>query len=79
MVVVACLGCVYLHFKKRKNPHHIVRYKIRQFGVDGIIVYLSSSSDNLFLCIIKGDEWRSVECTEKANVSEGTIGDRLSD
>ncbi|CAN7097213.1 hypothetical protein BRARA_I05641 [Brassica rapa] len=25
MVVVACLGCVYLHFKKRKNPHHIVR------------------------------------------------------
>ncbi|KAH0905358.1 hypothetical protein HID58_037185 [Brassica napus] len=25
MILVACLGCVYLHFKKRKSPHHIDR------------------------------------------------------
>ncbi|AEE27308.1 Riboflavin synthase-like beta-barrel [Arabidopsis thaliana x Arabidopsis arenosa] len=25
MMVVACLGCVYLHFKNRKSPHHIDR------------------------------------------------------
>ncbi|CAH8304815.1 unnamed protein product [Eruca vesicaria subsp. sativa] len=25
MIVVACLGCVYLHFKKQKSPHNIDR------------------------------------------------------
>ncbi|KAL0700459.1 hypothetical protein Bca4012_056581 [Brassica carinata] len=25
VILVACLGCVYLHFKKRKSPHHIDR------------------------------------------------------
>lgn len=29
MMVVACLGCVYLHFKNRKS-NHIDRYKINQ-------------------------------------------------
>ncbi|KAF2546309.1 hypothetical protein F2Q70_00019114 [Brassica cretica] len=25
MILVACLGCMYLHFKRRKIPHHVDR------------------------------------------------------
>ncbi|KAJ0245336.1 Ferric reduction oxidase 2 [Hirschfeldia incana] len=25
LILVACMGCVYLHFKKRKSPHHVDR------------------------------------------------------